>query len=342
MLIREEIENREFEILSPYAAHAKLSRGRANWEEPCDMRTCFQRDRDRIVHSKSFRRLKNKTQVFLAPEDDHYRTRLTHTLEVSQIARTVAKALALNEDLTEAIALGHDLGHTPYGHSGEKVLDEVLRAAGLPGFLHAEQSLRIVDLLERDGEGLNLSYEVRDGILKHGVPTIPETLEGRIVRLSDKIAYINHDIDDAIRARVLSEEDIPDKYADVLGHSVKIRLNTLVHDLIMSSQGKDDIMLSPAVYDAMMGLRDFMFDKVYTSPTVKHEEQKAQEMLRVLYTYYLEHTDRIPALYRKLIGQGERKERVVCDYIAGMTDPYAVQTYEELFVPQGWRESRVY
>ncbi|MBQ6550999.1 MAG: deoxyguanosinetriphosphate triphosphohydrolase [Lachnospiraceae bacterium] len=342
MLIREEIEQREYDILSPYATHARESKGRAVWEEPCDIRTIFQRDRDRIIHSKSFRRLKNKTQVFLAPEDDHYRTRLTHTLEVSQIARTVSKALALNEDLTEAIALGHDLGHTPYGHSGEKVLDEVLREAGLPGFQHAEQSLRIVDLLERDGRGLNLSYEVRDGILMHGVPTVPETPEGRVVRLCDKIAYINHDIDDAIRAKVLTEEDIPDQYADVLGHSVKIRLNTLVHDLIMNSMDKNDITLSDEVGAAMMGLRAFMFDRVYTSPTVKREEQKAQEMLRVLYGYYLDHLERIPAVYRGLLDKGERKEQVVCDYIAGMTDPYAVQTYEELFVPQGWRESKVY
>lgn len=334
--VREQTEAFEYEYLSPYAAHARESKGRRTFEEPCDIRTCYQRDRDRILHSKSFRRLKNKTQVFLEPEGDHYRTRMTHTLEVSQIARTIAKALRLNEDLTEAIALGHDLGHTPYGHSGETALNEILKEAGIGHFRHNEQSVRIIERIEKNGEGLNLCRETVDGILNHGTEMRPSTLEGMVVRLSDKIAYIHHDADDAIRARVLREEEIPEAYTRVLGHSVKDRLNTLVHDIISSSQGKNAVLQSEEVAEAMSGLRAFMFEAVYKNPTVKHEEEKAQGMLRMLYHYYMAHFDEIPASYRILKESGDREEIIVCDYISGMTDQYAVYKYRELFVPRGF------
>jgi len=338
MTIREQIEDREYEILSPYAAHAKESKGRKRPITPCDIRTCYQRDRDRILHSKSFRRLKNKTQVFLEPEGDHYRTRLTHTLEVSQIARTIAKALALNEDLTEAIALGHDLGHTPFGHSGEAALDEILKELGYCGFEHNEQSVRIVEFVEHDGEGLNLCYETIDGILNHGSKNMPYTLEGKIVRLSDKIAYLNHDIDDAIRAHVLSENDLPEEYTAVLGHSTKTRLNCLVHDIITHSAGQNDIIQSDDVAEAMKGLRRFMFQTVYSSPVVKAEEHKAQVMLKELFVYYMEHIEAIPDSYKIFLEKGEPKELVIADYISGMTDTFAVQRYEEIFVPRGWKD----
>ena len=336
MTIREQIEEREYEILGPYATFARDSKGRKRQEEECDIRTCFQRDRDRILHSRSFRRLKNKTQVFLEPEDDHYRTRLTHTLEVAQIARTISKALALNEDLTEAIALGHDLGHTPFGHSGEKVLNEILVKGGAGHFDHAEQSVRIVERLERDGTGLNLTLETLDGILNHGTECRPATLEGAVVRISDKIAYLHHDADDAIRAGVLTEEEMPRTFTDVLGHSVKERLNFLVHDIIENSSGKPEILQSPAAEEAMQGLRAFMFDAVYTNDTVKHEEEKAKAMIRMLYEYYIEHFGEIPDTYRKMKELGDAREIIVCDYISGMTDQYAVQRYEQLFVPKGW------
>ena len=318
--IRELIEEREYEILRPCAAKSRESLGRMRSEEPCDIRTCYQRDRDRILHSKSFRRLKNKTQVFLEPEGDHYRTRLTHTLEVSQIARTISKALYLNEDLTEAIALGHDLGHTPYGHSGEAALDELLRTSRIGRFRHNEQSVRIVEVLEKDGMGLNLCRETVDGIRNHGTANMPATLEGQVVRLSDKIAYINHDIDDAIRAGVLTEEDLPREYTDVLGHSVKSRLNRLIHDIITESSGKEEILQSEKVGEAMFGLRYFMHQAVYRSERVK------------------EHLERIPRSYTRLMEQGERKEIVICDYISGMTDQFAVREYQELFIPKGWTE----
>lgn len=334
--IREQTEAFEYEYLSPYAAHARESKGRLYEEEPCDIRTCYQRDRDRILHSKSFRRLKNKTQVFLEPEGDHYRTRMTHTLEVSQIARTLSKALRLNEDLTEAIALGHDLGHTPYGHSGETALNGILTEAGIGHFRHNEQSVRIVERIEKNGEGLNLTRETVDGILNHGTDAVPSTLEGAIVRLSDKIAYIHHDTDDAIRAGVLKEADIPEVYKRVLGYSVKERLNTLVHDIILSSAGKAEVLQSEEVADAMRGLRSFLFEAVYKNPTVKHEEEKAQGMLRMLYRYYMEHFDEIPDSYRILKEGGDREEVIVCDYISGMTDQYAVLKYRELFVPSGF------
>lgn len=339
MTIREEIEQREYEILSPFATHARESSGRIRPETPCDIRTDFQRDRDRILHSKSFRRLKNKTQVFLEPEGDHYRTRLTHTLEVSQIARTIAKALRLNEDLTEAIALGHDLGHTPYGHSGEAALCAVLTECGLPGFHHNEQSVRLVEKVERMGEGLNLTREVVDGILNHGTENMPATPEGKVVRLSDKIAYINHDIDDSIRAHVLKESDLPKEETDILGHSVKERLNTMIHDIIKKSQGEADICQSDDIRDAMASLRRFMFTHVYQSDVVKHEEKKAQAMLKGLFTYYREKPKRMPESYRILLMRGDQTEIVVADYISGMTDSYAVLKYEELFVPKGWHDS---
>lgn len=338
MTIREQIEQREHEILSPYASFSDESLGRDVPEEPCDIRTCYQRDRDRILHSKSFRRLKNKTQVFLEPEGDHYRTRLTHTLEVSQIARTISKALALNEDLTEAIALGHDLGHTPYGHSGEHALDEVLKERGFSGFRHNEQSVRLVEVIEKDGRGLNLCKEVRDGILNHGTENHPMTLEGNVVRLCDKIAYINHDIDDAIRAGVLKEEMLPREYTDVLGNSVKNRLNKMIHDIITSSAGKAEILQSESVAAAMTGLRRYMFDTVYKSPVVKGEEQKAQTMLKELFFHYCNDPDSMPESYKIFLKRGEPVEIVVADYISGMTDQYAVQKYEEFFVPHGWRD----
>ena len=298
MTIREQIEEREYEVLGPYASFSRDSAGRKRKEEECDIRTCYQRDRDRILHSRSFRRLKNKTQVFLNPEGDHYRTRLTHTLEVSQIARTIAKALRLNEDLVEAIALGHDLGHTPYGHSGEAALDEMMKKAGFHGFKHYEQSVRIVEFIEKDGRGLNLTWEVVDGILNHGVPGHPSTLEGRVVRLADKIAYLNHDIDDAIRAHVLTEEEIPTEYRDILGHSVKIRLNRIIHDIISQSEGKGDILQSEEIEKAMFGLRQFMFSAVYQSAVVKAEEHKAQQMLLAMGDYYMEHFEAVPGSYR--------------------------------------------
>ena len=334
--IREMSERREDFVLSPYACKSKDSKGRKIPEPECDVRTVFQRDRDRIVHSKAFRRLKHKTQVFLAPEGDHYRTRLTHTLEVSQISRTVARALNLNEDLTEAIALGHDLGHTPFGHSGERILDEEMRKVGRR-FIHSEQSLRVVDILERDGEGLNLTEEVRDGILNHGTSCHPATLEGQIVRICDKIAYINHDIDDAIRARVLTERDLPRPCTDILGKSVHDRLNHMIHDLINNSFEKDHISLTPDVQSAMSELRTFMFAHVYTSNIVKAEEKKAQELMRKLYYHYLDQFGSLPKEYIELrMRYNEIPEVVVCDYIAGMTDNYAIKTFQDLFIPMGW------
>ena len=333
MTIREQLEKREHDILSPYAAYSDASKGRDRWEEPCDLRPIYQRDRDRILHSKSFRRLKGKTQVFLAPEGDHYRTRMTHTLEVSQNARTVAKALRLNEDLTEAIALGHDLGHTPFGHAGERVLNRIYP----DGFHHQEQSVRVVELLEKNGRGLNLAREVRDGILNHSTAGTPATLEGKIVRLCDKIAYVNSDIDDAIRGKVILEEQIPVKYKEILGYTLRERLNTLIHDLISNSMGKNDIVQSDVVADALKGLRGFMFEHVYVKSAAKAEEGKAEYMIGKLYEYYVEHIEHLPAEYQEMINDnGETVERAVCDFIAGMTDRYAVMQYENLTVPRTW------
>lgn len=334
MNIRESIETWEEERLSPYASLSKNTKGRDKKEELCDIRPDYQRDRDRILHCKAFRRLKHKTQVFLSPEGDHYRTRLTHTLEVAQIARTIAKALRLNEDLTEAIALGHDLGHTPFGHSGEAILNEICKE----GFAHYEQSVRVVEVLEKKGKGLNLTWEVRDGILNHRTSGHPSTLEGCIVRLSDKIAYINHDIDDAIRAKIFVEEDLPACYTDVLGNSVRERLNTLIHDIILHSYDKPEILLSPGMEEAMKGLRTWMFNHVYRCDIPKAEESKAQQLIVALYEYYLRHVEQLPEEYLYMLEtRQEKEERAVCDYIAGMSDRYAIDKFEELFVPKAWK-----
>lgn len=332
MSIRENLERMEEISLSPFATLSVNSRGRDREEPQCDIRPVFQRDRDRILHCKSFRRLKHKTQVFLSPKGDHYRTRLTHTLEVSQNARTIAKALRLNEDLVEAIALGHDLGHTPFGHAGERILNELCDE----GYRHNEQSVRIVEKLEKDGKGLNLTWEVRDGILNHQTSMMPHTLEGKIVCLSDKIAYINHDIDDAIRAKVMSEEDIPLEIRKVLGMTTKERLNTLIHNIIMNSMGKNDIVMSEEIGGAMQDLRKFMFQKVYTNPAAKGEEAKAERLLCELYAHYMGHIEILPEQYQRMHSEGEKKERVVCDYISGMTDQYAVAKYREFFLPKAW------
>lgn len=334
MNIRESTEQWEEAYLSPYASFSKDSKGRERMEDSCDIRTAYQRDRDRIIHCKAFRRLKHKTQVFLAPEGDHYRTRLTHTLEVSQIARTIAKSLRMNEDLTEAIALGHDLGHTPFGHSGEAVLNRICSE----GFEHYKQSVRVVEVLEKGGMGLNLTWEVRDGILNHRTSGHPSTLEGCIVRLSDKIAYINHDIDDAIRAKMFVEEDLPERFTGVLGHSVRERLNNLIHDIIGNSLGKQDIVMSPHMEEAMQGLRTWMFNNVYKNEIPKREEGKAQNLIVMLFQYYMDNPEKLPEEYRYFMeNKGVNKERAVCDYIAGMSDSYAIDKFEELFVPKAWK-----
>lgn len=331
--IREKMEQREHEYLSSYAAFSDQTEGRDRIEERCDIRPEYQRDRDRILHSKAFRRLKGKTQVFLAPEGDHYRTRMTHTLEVAQNARTIAKALRLNEDLTEAIALGHDLGHTPFGHAGERALNQVCPG----GFEHHLQSIRVVQLLEKHGEGLNLTREVRDGIKNHQTAGTPKTLEGRIVRLSDKIAYINHDIDDAIRGKIIREEEIPLEFTQILGHSSRERLNTLIHDIIIQSDGIGEIRMSEPVETAMLELRKYMFRSVYTNPKAKGEEKKAEEMIEQLYFYYARHLEQLPEEYIYMIEvKHEPDYRVVCDYVAGMTDRYAVQKYKEIMIPSAW------
>lgn len=334
MNIREISEQLEKEQLSTYAALSAESLGRDYNEGECDMRTAYQRDRDRILHCKSFRRLKHKTQVFLAPEGDHYRTRLTHTLEVAQIGRTISKALRLNEDLTEAIALGHDLGHTPFGHCGERILNEVCSF----GFKHFEQSVRVVEILEKNGRGLNLTKEVRDGILNHRTDGHPFTMEGNVIRMSDKIAYINHDIDDAIRGGILREEDLPSEYTEILGHSSKERLNTLVRDIIYESLGRDVICMSEDVSYAMTELRRFMFSNVYTNPTAKSEESKAEKMLKEMYYYLLEHPEEIPEEFRNIGNiRQESIERTVCDYIAGMSDQYAIAVFRKIFIPVSWK-----
>lgn len=332
MNIRETFEEREFQTLSPHAAHSRNSRRRERYEPECDIRTVYQRDRDRILHSKAFRRLKDKTQVFLSPQGDHYRTRLTHTLEVSQTARTVARALKLNEDLVEAIALGHDLGHTPFGHAGEAALNAIHPG----GFRHAEQSVRVVEVLEKEGKGLNLTWEVRDGILNHRTAGSPSTLEGQVVRLCDKISYIHHDMDDSIRAGLLSEDDIPITLRVVLGDTCRERLNTLIHDMVENSLGKDSIRQSPEMAEAMKLLRELMFANVYRSSVAKKEEVKAKRMLTELYEYYTEHPDQLSGEYQRLIERGEKKEQVVCDYISGMTDQYSIHKFQEIYVPKSW------
>ncbi len=313
-------------MLSSHASFADMTKGRKRYEEQCDIRTDFQRDRDRIIHCKAFRRLKDKTQVFLSPEGDHYRTRLTHTLEVAQNARTIARALMLNEDLTEAIALGHDLGHTPFGHAGERALDEIMKPFG--GFSHNRQSVRVAALLEKNGEGLNLTAEVMDGMLNHQTALMPNTLEGKIVRLSDKIAYINSDIDDAIRAGII--------LTDVLGNTTNKRLNTLVHDIVKNSEEKNDICMSEEVGESMYGLRRYLFARVYANPVAKGEEGKVKHLIEQLYEYFSRNERLLPEEFLGLIEKGERKERVVCDFIAGMSDRYAINLYKDIMIPKSW------
>lgn len=345
MTIRETIEEMERRTLSSHATLNENSKGRDREEQQCDIRPLFQRDRDRILHCKAFRRLKNKTQVFLTPKGDHYRTRMSHTLEVSQNARTIGKALRLNEDLVEAIALGHDLGHTPFGHAGERTLNDLCDG----GFDHSRQSVRIVEKLEKDCEGLNLTWEVRDGIRNHGSSRMPSTPEGKIVRLSDKIAYINHDIDDAIRGQILTEADIPKELRNTLGHTTRERLDNLIHDVVINSLHNIEIMdtecrndlepvaMSKEMEEAMFDLRKFMFANVYQNPIAKAEEIKAQRMLSQLFEYYTEHLDKIPDKYRRMVElQGEPVDRVICDYIAGMTDQYAATKFNEFFMPISW------
>ncbi len=331
--IKKMFEQQEHIRLSRKAAFSDESQGRLRLEpeQENDVRTAFQRDTDRIVHCKSFRRLMHKTQVFLNPEGDHYRTRMTHTIEVARIARTIARALDLNEDLAEAIAMGHDLGHTPFGHAGEGALSDCIGHE----FRHNEQSLRVVDVLEKDGRGLNLTYEVRMGILGHTGDRIPETLEGQIVRRSDQIAYVNHDIDDAIRAGILQDSDIPKSVSFVLGEHHSQRINTLVCDMILSSREAGTIILSPAVDNALKELRAFMFEKVYRNPLAKGQETKAQDLLKRLYEYYYNRPEALPEDFQPQLSF-DGMERTVCDYIAGMTDNYAVDKYTELFIPMGW------
>jgi len=327
---RERTEEIERRTLSERASLSSESKGREREEEPDPLRAVFQLDRDRIVHSKAFRRLKHKTQVFVSPEGDHYRVRLTHTIEVAQIGRTAARALRLNEDLTEAVALGHDLGHTPFGHLGEEALTPFL---GRP-FRHNEQSLRVVDHLEREGKGLNLTWEVRDGILNHtwSMP-LPSTLEGQVARFADRIAYVNHDVDDAVRAGLLDAGDLPGKATAVLGSSHEERIDTLVTDLVHQSEGAGEIGLSQPVLAALHELRDFLFQRVYLRPEANDEQRKAIELVRFLFSYYLEHPEAVPAEYRRT---SDDLPTQVADYIAGMTDRFALRTYEQLFLPQGW------
>ena len=327
------LEQREHEILAPYAAFSDESRGRLHQQEELetDVRTCYQRDTDRIVHCKAFRRLMHKTQVFLQPEGDHYRTRMTHTLEVSRIARAMARALHLNEDLAEAGAMGHDLGHTPFGHAGEGALSECLGYE----FRHNEQSLRVVDLLENGGEGLNLTYEVRMAILGHTGEFIPETQEGQLIRRADQIAYVNHDIDDAIRAGILSNEDIPQSISRILGKNHSQRINSLVCDIIETSREAGVICATPQVDQALQDLRSFMFERVYRNPVAKGEETKAKDMLKRMYEYYITHPEAIPADFQPQLSL-EGMERTVCDYIAGMTDHYAVDKFSQIAIPMGW------
>ena len=334
MTVREELERQEHRKLNPLAAFSDRSKGRPRFEADReeDVRTCYQRDIDRIVHSKSFRRLMHKTQVFLQPEGDHYRTRMTHTLEVARIASTITRALGLNEDLAEAIAMGHDLGHTPFGHAGE---DALSRCLGKP-FRHNEQSLRVVDYLEKDGLGLNLTYEVRNGILCHTGDPWPATLEGMVVRRSDQIAYVNHDIDDAIRAGILTNDDIPASITDVLGHTHSTRVNALVCDAIRTSREAGTVTLSPEVDKALKELRAFMFERVYRNPIAKSQESKAKDMLQRLFEHYYSHPEALPEDFHPQLSF-EGLERTVCDYIAGMTDNYAVDKFTEIFIPVGWQ-----
>ncbi len=324
------LEKREKETLSKYASLSSETKGRDFPLEKCPLRTEFQRDRDRIIHSKAFRRLKHKTQVFIAPVGDHYRTRLTHTLEVSQIARTIARSLSLNEDLTEAMSLGHDLGHTPFGHKGEEELDRLCSE----GFTHFEQSLRIVEKLE-GGCGLNLTYEVRDGIKNHTGKCMPSTLEGKILKFADKFAYINHDIDDSLRAGIITEKDLPRDPIEILGSDSSQRIDTLISDIINNSFDKCDILMSPVVEEAMYSLRSFLFEKVYDSEEKRSEEKKGKHIISSMFEYFINNIDALPDECKKFLSESS-EERVVCDYIAGMSDVYAVNLYNRLFVPRAW------
>jgi dGTPase len=340
--IREELEAREAAMLSPYAALAKNSKGRRTPEPQDSIRTCFQRDRDRIIHSKAFRRLMHKTQVFLSPLGDHYRTRMTHSLEVMQLSRSIARGLSLSEDLAEAIALGHDLGHSPFGHAGEDALTQIWSQYE-PGarFIHSQQSLRVVELLERRGDkvGLNLTLEVLDGIAKHskhkgalaGHTDVPSTLEGQIVRYADRLAYINHDIDDAVRAGIITERDLPAKAITVLGHRGPIRIATVVEDMIAECRGKNEIRLSEPVLEAVETIKEFMFKRVYFNDDAKREEPKAQHVVKQLFAYYIEHPGELPEMYRQAPLAGDSLPRRVCDYVAGFTDRFAIKQFIALF-----------
>lgn len=323
---------REEQYLSPYAFLTKNTKGRQKPLTPCRNRTEFQRDRDRILHCKSFRRLMHKTQVFFSPTDEHYRTRMTHTLEVTQVARIIARALRLNEDLCEAAALGHDLGHTPFGHAGEDAMQHCFS----PDFTHYKQSLRVVDYLEKDGDGLNLTYEVRDGILNHTGDCMASTLEGVIVKFADRIAYINHDIDDACRAGILTPQDIPAELSAVLGHTHSERINTMVTAVIEASCDRNEICMTPEIQEATMALREFLRRNVYTDSIAKAEENKAKDLLICLYQYYREHPEEMPVLYQNNL-ERDGLDRCVCDYISGMTDRYAIAQYEDLFIPKVWK-----
>ncbi len=343
MISREELERREEQALSGYAALSSATRGRLREEDPDPIRTAFQRDRDRILHCKSFRRLSHKTQVFIGAQGDHYRTRLTHTLEVQQISRTIARALGLNEDLAEAIALGHDLGHTPFGHTGENALNAVLRDFGASHpshpemeFHHNMQSLRVVDVIEKDGTGLNLTEEVRDGIIHHTGDGKAFTLEGQIVATADRIAYVNHDIDDSIRAGIISFDDLPKGACEVLGHTHSERITTLVNAMVSASDGKPEISMESGPYEAMMELRGFLFDNVYVHSAAKEEDPKAMTMIRLLFEHYLDHMEEVPQEYSRISG-GDEVVAVV-DYIAGMTDRFAATKFEEIFIPRSWRD----
>ena len=331
--IREEMYEIERNTLSPYAFLTENTRGREVYVEPCPIRTEFGRDRDRIIHSKSFRRMMHKTQVFLSPEEDHYRTRMSHTIEVSQIARTIARVLRLNEDLVEAISLGHDLGHTPFGHAGERVLQKCYS----PDFTHYKQSLRVVEKLENGGKGLNLTWEVRDGIVNHSGSNVASTLEGVVVKFADRIAYINHDIDDAERAKILVPEDIPEHLRAVLGENNSQRIATMVQATVFASVGKNEIVMEDRVFKAMNELRDFMFERVYTNPVAKGEERKVEDMLARMYEYFVKHPEKLSEEDKKRADE-EGVERAVCDYIAGMTDRYAMNVFKNVFIPQMWKE----
>ncbi len=342
--IREGLEERERLILSPFATFSAMTKGRQRFEEECPLRPSFQHDRDRIIHSKSFRRLKHKTQVFLAPAGDHYRTRLTHTLEVSQIGRTISKALRLNEELTEAISLGHDIGHTPFGHAGEDTLNQIIPG----GFSHSDQSLRVVDLLERDGQGLNLTYEVRDGISRHSKgrgeilcedpDSMATTLEGQVVRIADIIAYINHDIDDAARGGVISQKDIPVRCINLLGETHSKRINTMVNDIITETLRLDDAKLhvTEKILSAMNELRDFLWNRIYENEMVHADFHKAAKILTELFQYFLEHSDTFLFFIEKE-SLYDSPERCICDFLAGMTDRYAFNLYEKVFLPLPWK-----